>query len=166
VAIVSIVAFIVVASLVYYYYTNYTDVVNVQLSISVGRGVPATIPSLGVTVHAESSVVSSSCSTSAGGTTAYCQIRMPNGGANNGGIASLQVQLAFSSPGCAYPKPTVDSDSLTISQDFSRPDTFCNSFGTATYYLVLISGATGYLPPLGSETAVAAITFAGSNQSS
>lgn len=164
-AIVLIVAFMAIAVGAYYYYTNYIDVVNVKISIFEGGDVPATIPVLGVTVRGNSSVVSSSCSTSAGGTAAYCQVRMPNGGEGNGGWASLQVQLTFNSPGCAYPRSTVKSGSLTVSQDFSRTNAFCYSSGTATYYLVLINGATGYQLTLGPGTAVAEITFAGSNQS-
>jgi hypothetical protein len=170
VALVIIVVFVAVAAGVYYYYTNYVNVVNVLISISVGGDVPATIPDQGVTVQGNSSVVSSSCSTDAGGKAAHCQIRMPNGGPGNGGpgnggSASLQVQLSFSSQGCAYPKSAVDSGSLMVSQDFSRSNAFCNPSGTATYFFVLGSGATGYQLPLSPGNAVGEIAFAGSSQS-
>ena len=156
VAIVLIVAFVVIVAGVYYYYTYYINVLNVQFSISVSGDVPATIPSLGVTVQGSSSVVSSSCSTNTGGTAAYCQIKIPTGGE-----VSLQVQLTFSSPGCAYPEPTVNSGSLAVSQDYTMSTTFCSSLGTAMYFFVLSSSAAEFefRPQLSPGNAVAGITF-------
>lgn len=156
VALILIVLVAAIGAGVYYYYTEYVDVVNVRLSISLGEGVPVTIPSEGVMVE---SALLSSCSMSTSGTTALCQIKMPNGGA----ASAVQVQLDFTSAGCAFPNPVVDSGNLSISQNFSEPNTYCNSPGIASYYFILTSGSTGYRFPLSPQTAVAGITFTSSS---
>ncbi|HUI86092.1 MAG TPA: hypothetical protein VLY21_02920 [Nitrososphaerales archaeon] len=165
VAIALIIAIAVIAVVGYYYYTNHVDVVNVQLSISIAKGVPAVIPVRGVSLQGETSAESASCSISPDGATATCQVSLPNGGSGNANQVVLQVQLDFNSSGCAYPTPAVTSGSLTISQDFSEPDTFCNAPGISSYHFDLISGATGYQVPLGAQSAVASITFTNSTES-